>query len=119
MPDSGRARYRGASPRTRLSPEHLAVLFSLPPGILGTFFFLKVTGLANDIFAQIALIRVVGLLGKNAVLVVEYALQRQRQGLSIAERMRLRPILMTSFAFVMGVVPLRLAHAPVLWPAVP
>ena len=73
-------------------------------------------GLANDIFAQIALIMVVSLLGKNAVLVVEYALQRQRQGLSIMEaavegtRMRLRPILMTSFAFVMGVIPLMLAH---------
>ncbi len=94
----------------------LAVLFSLPPGIFGAFFFLKLFGLANDIFAQIALIMVVGLLGKNAVLIVEYALQRQRQGLPIAEaaaegaRMRLRPILMTSFAFVMGVVPLMLSH---------
>lgn len=94
----------------------LAVIFSLPPGIFGAFLFLKLTGLANDIFAQIALIMAVGLLAKNAVLIVEYALQRQRQGLSIAEaaaegaRIRLRPILMTSFAFIMGVVPLMLAH---------
>jgi HAE1 family hydrophobic/amphiphilic exporter-1 len=73
-------------------------------------------GLANDIFAQIALIMVVGLLGKNAVLIVEYAVQRQREGLSMAEaavegaKLRLRPILMTSFAFVAGVIPLMLAH---------
>jgi HAE1 family hydrophobic/amphiphilic exporter-1 len=94
----------------------LAVILSLPPGIFGAFLFLRLMGLANDIFAQIALIMGVGLLGKNAVLVVEYALQRQRQGLSIVEaavegaRMRLRPILMTSFAFVVGVIPLMLAH---------
>lgn len=94
----------------------LAVIISLPPGIFGSFLFLKLMGLSNDIFAQIALIMVVGLLAKNAILVVEYALQRQRQGISIAEaaiegaQMRLRPILMTSFAFVVGVIPLMLAH---------
>ncbi|MCX7607432.1 MAG: efflux RND transporter permease subunit, partial [Bacteroidia bacterium] len=89
---------------------------SLPIGIFGAFLMLWLMGLANDIFAQIALIMVVGLLGKNAVLIVEYAVQRQREGLSISEaavegaKMRLRPILMTSFAFVAGVIPLMLAH---------
>ncbi|MCX8111681.1 MAG: efflux RND transporter permease subunit [Bacteroidia bacterium] len=93
-----------------------AVLLSLPIGIFGAFLMLWLMGLANDIFAQIALIMVVGLLGKNAVLIVEYAVQRQREGLSISEaavegaKMRLRPILMTSFAFVAGVIPLMLAH---------
>lgn len=93
-----------------------AVILSLPVGIFGTFLLLRLMGLANDIFAQIALIMVVGLLGKNAILIVEYALQRQKEGLSIREaalegaKMRLRPILMTSFAFVVGVIPLMLAH---------
>ena len=88
----------------------LAVIFSLPPGIFGASLSLRLMGLANDIFAQIALIMGVGLLGKSAVLVVEYALQRQRQGLSILEAARMRPILMTSFAFVVGMIPLMLAH---------
>lgn len=93
-----------------------AVILSIPIGVFGAFLMLRLMGLANDIFAQIALIMVVGLLGKNAVLIVEYAVQRQREGLSMAEaavegaKLRLRPILMTSFAFVAGVIPLMLAH---------
>jgi HAE1 family hydrophobic/amphiphilic exporter-1 len=90
----------------------LAVLFSLPPGIFGAFLLLKMMGLANDIYAQIGLIMLIGLLGKNAVLIVEFAVQRHHQGLSIMDaaiegaKMRFRPILMTSFAFIAGLVPL-------------
>ena len=90
----------------------LAVLFSLPPGIFGAMGFLKVLGVANDVYAQLAFIMLVGMLGKNAILVVEFAEQRRRAGRPILEaaiegaRARFRPILMTSFAFIAGLVPL-------------
>lgn len=93
----------------------LAVLLSLPVGIFGTFLLLKVMGLANDVYAQIGMIMLVGLLGKNAVLIVEFAVQKHNQGASILEaaiegaRVRFRPILMTSFAFIAGLIPLVLA----------
>jgi HAE1 family hydrophobic/amphiphilic exporter-1 len=96
----------------------LAVILSLPPGLFGSFFLLKAMGLANDIYAQIGLIMLVGLLGKNAVLIVEFAKQRQEAGLSVLEaaiegaRARFRPILMTSFAFIAGLVPLVVATGP-------
>lgn len=94
----------------------LAVLLSLPIGVFGSFFMLKWMGLANDVYAQIGLIMLVGLLGKNAVLIVEFAHQRHRNGISVFDaaiegaRMRFRPILMTSFAFIAGLIPLVLAH---------
>lgn len=94
----------------------LAVIFSLPVGIFGSFLLLKMMGLANDIYAQVGLIMLVGLLGKNAVLIVEFAVQRKRQGATVMEaaiqgaKARFRPILMTSFAFVAGLIPLVLAH---------
>ena len=90
----------------------LAVLFSLPVGIFGSFAMLKLMGLANDVYAQIAIITLMGLLGKNAVLIVEFAVQKRNEGLSLRDaalegaRMRFRPILMTSFAFVAGLMPL-------------
>jgi len=93
----------------------LAVVLSLPIGVFGSFFLLKSMGLANDIYAQVGLIMLVGLLGKNAVLIVEFAVQKRRQGFSIREaaiegaRVRFRPILMTSFAFIAGLMPLILA----------
>ena len=96
----------------------LAVLFSLPIGVFGSFFFLQLMGLANDIYAQVGLIMLVGLLGKNAVLIVEFAVQKHRKGASIMEaaiegaRVRFRPILMTSFAFVAGLIPLIFATGP-------
>jgi HAE1 family hydrophobic/amphiphilic exporter-1 len=96
----------------------LAVIFSLPPGIFGSFFLLKMMGLANDIYAQIGLIMLVGLLGKNAVLIVEFAKQKQEQGFTVLEaaiegaKARFRPILMTSFAFIAGLVPLVIATGP-------
>lgn len=93
-----------------------AVLFSLPVGIFGSFSMLKLMGLANDVYAQIAIITLLGLLGKNAVLIVEFAVQKRNEGFSLREaalegaRMRFRPILMTSFAFVAGLIPLVLSQ---------
>ncbi|NKI26529.1 efflux RND transporter permease subunit [Arenibacter sp. 6A1] len=92
-----------------------AVLLSLPVGVSGAYLSTKFLGLENNIYFQIALIMLIGLLAKNAILIVEFAIQRRRQGLSIPEaaiqaaRARLRPILMTSFAFILGLMPLVLA----------
>ncbi|MES2580041.1 MAG: efflux RND transporter permease subunit [Pseudomonadota bacterium] len=93
----------------------LAVILSLPAGVFGTFLLLKMLGLANDIYAQLGLVMLIGLLGKNAVLIVEFAVQKHEQGMSIAEaaiegaKARFRPILMTSFAFIAGLIPLVVA----------
>lgn len=95
-----------------------AVLLSLPPGIFGSFLLLKTLGLANDVYAQIGLIMLTGLLGKNAVLIVEFAVQKHHQGSSVLEsaiegaKARFRPILMTSFAFIAGLIPLVIATGP-------
>ncbi|MFN8286265.1 MAG: efflux RND transporter permease subunit [Chitinophagales bacterium] len=95
-----------------------AVLLSLPPGIFGSFMLLKLMGLANDVYAQVGLIMLTGLLGKNAVLIVEYAVQKHQQGLTVLEsaiegaKARFRPILMTSFAFIVGLIPLVIATGP-------
>jgi len=92
-----------------------AVILSLPVGVFGSFILLKAMGLANDVYAQIGVIMLVGLLGKNAVLIVEFAVQKRRQGATILEaaiegsRARFRPILMTSFAFIAGLIPLVIA----------
>ncbi len=96
----------------------LAVVFSLPAGVFGSFLLLKLLGLANDIYAQVGLVMLVGLLGKNAVLIVEFAVQKHHQGMSVLEsaiegaKARFRPILMTSFAFIAGLIPLVLATGP-------
>ncbi len=93
----------------------LAVILSLPAGVFGSFFLLKMFGLSNDIYAQVGLVMLVGLLGKNAVLIVEYAVQKHQQGMSVRDaavegaRVRFRPILMTSFAFIAGLIPLVIA----------
>lgn len=90
----------------------LAILFSLPLGIFGSFLLLKIMGLSNDVYAQIGLIMLIGLLGKNAVLIVEFAIQKQQQGATVFQaaiegaKARFRPILMTSFAFIAGLIPL-------------
>jgi HAE1 family hydrophobic/amphiphilic exporter-1 len=96
----------------------LAVIFSLPAGVFGAFVLLKFLGLANDIYAQVGLVMLVGLLGKNAVLIVEFAVQKHREGFTVLEaaiegaKVRFRPILMTSFAFIAGLIPLVLATGP-------
>lgn len=90
----------------------LGVIISLPIGVFGSFLLLRAMGLANDVYCQIGLVMLVGLLGKNAILIIEFAVQRRREGLSILEagiegaRLRFRPILMTSFAFIVGLIPL-------------
>jgi HAE1 family hydrophobic/amphiphilic exporter-1 len=90
----------------------LAVILSLPIGVFGSFFFLQAMGLANDVYAQIGLIMLIGLLGKNAILIVEFAVQRRQEGLPLLEaaveggKLRFRPIQMTSFAFIAGLLPL-------------
>ncbi len=96
----------------------LAVILSLPVGLFGTFLFLQVMGLSNDVYAQIGLVMLVGLLGKNAILIVEFAVQRRREGVSLRDaaieggKLRFRPILMTSFAFIAGLLPLVVATGP-------
>ncbi|MDI1480842.1 efflux RND transporter permease subunit [Polyangium sp. y55x31] len=96
----------------------LAVICSLPIGVFGSFLLLKLLGLANDIYAQVGLVMLVGLLGKNAVLIVEFAVQAHHDGASVMEaaiqgaKARFRPILMTSFAFIAGLIPLVIATGP-------
>ncbi|MCU0341206.1 MAG: efflux RND transporter permease subunit [Spirosomaceae bacterium] len=93
----------------------LPVILSLPAGIFGSFLLLYLTGLQNNIYAQVALVMLVGLLGKNAILIIEFAILRQSEGLTPLQAAiegavsRLRPILMTSFAFIAGLIPLMLA----------
>lgn len=96
----------------------LAVIISLPAGIFGAFLLLKICGLENNIYAQVALVMLIGLLGKNAVLIVEFAVQKHSEGVSVLEAamegavVRFRPILMTSFAFIAGLIPLVFASGP-------
>ncbi|MBX2921910.1 MAG: efflux RND transporter permease subunit [Chitinophagaceae bacterium] len=93
----------------------LPVILSLPTGIFGSFLALKLAGLENNIYAQVALVMLIGLLGKNAILIVEFAIQRKKMGVTILKAAiegaasRLRPILMTSFAFIAGLIPLCIA----------
>lgn len=96
----------------------LPVILSLPTGIFGAFLMLYLLGLENNIYAQIAMVMLVGILGKNAVLIIEFAVQRQKLGASKLQATiegaaaRLRPILMTSFAFIAGLIPLVLDSGP-------
>ena len=93
----------------------LPVLLSLPTGIFGAFFFLMLLGLQNNIYAQVALVMLIGLLGKNAILIVEFAILKRGEGMKPLQAAiegassRLRPILMTSFAFIAGLIPLMMA----------
>lgn len=93
----------------------LAVLLSLPIGLAGIYLFASIFNISNSIYLQITLVMMVGLLAKNAILIVEFALERRRRGFSIIKaalegsKARLRPILMTSFAFIFGLLPLMLA----------
>jgi HAE1 family hydrophobic/amphiphilic exporter-1 len=91
------------------------VLLFLPVGLFGSYLFLWMFGLQNNIYAQVAIVMLIGLLGKNAILIVEFALLKQHEGSSILDATiegavaRLRPIMMTSFAFTAGLIPLMLA----------
>lgn len=96
----------------------LAVILSLPIGVFGSFLLLYVRGLANDVYSQIGMVMLVGLLGKNAILIVEFAVQKRQEGSSLTEaavegaRIRFRPIQMTSLAFIAGLFPLMIATGP-------
>jgi HAE1 family hydrophobic/amphiphilic exporter-1 len=89
-----------------------AIVLSIPAGVFGVFAFLQIFGIDNNIYVQVSLVMLVGLLAKNAILIVEFAVQRRHAGLDLwtsameAARLRLRPILMTSFAFIVGLLPL-------------
>jgi HAE1 family hydrophobic/amphiphilic exporter-1 len=96
----------------------LAVILSIPTGILGVFVVLGLTGIENNIYVQVALIMLIGLLAKNAILIVEFAVQRRKAGHGLVEsaieaaRLRIRPIIMTSLAFVFGLFPMSIATGP-------
>jgi HAE1 family hydrophobic/amphiphilic exporter-1 len=96
----------------------LAVILSIPTGILGVFVVLGLTGIENNIYVQVALIMLIGLLAKNAILIVEFAVQRRKAGHGLiqsaleAAKLRIRPIVMTSLAFVFGLFPMSIATGP-------
>jgi multidrug efflux pump len=96
----------------------LAVLLVVPLGLIGAVLAVTLRGLDNDIYLQIGLLTTMGLAAKNAILMIEFAEQGEKRGLSVmdaafeAARVRLRPILMTSFAFIFGVLPLALSTGP-------
>lgn len=91
------------------------VLLCLPVGVFGSYLALLAVGLDNNIYAQVALVMLIGLLAKNAILIVEFAIARNKEGFAVIEsaiegaRLRFRPILMTSFAFIAGLMPLCIA----------
>ncbi len=94
----------------------IAILLSVPFGLAGSFLFANMMGTENNIYLQIALVMLIGLLAKNSILIVQYAIEKRRHGLDItkaaieAAAMRLRPILMTSFALIVGLLPMMFAH---------
>jgi HAE1 family hydrophobic/amphiphilic exporter-1 len=96
----------------------LAVILSIPNGIFGVFIAIGLTGIENNIYVQVAMIMLIGLLSKNAILIVEFAVQRRRAGHPLiksaleAASLRIRPIIMTSFAFVAGMIPMMGASGP-------
>jgi HAE1 family hydrophobic/amphiphilic exporter-1 len=96
----------------------LAVMLSIPVGVFGVFLAIGLTGIANSIYIQVALVMLIGLLAKNAILIVEFAVQKRKAGKSLTEaaieaaKLRLRPIIMTSLAFVVGLIPMMYATGP-------
>ncbi|MFA6152398.1 MAG: efflux RND transporter permease subunit [Chitinophagaceae bacterium] len=96
----------------------MAVILSIPTGIFGVFIAIGLSGIENNIYVQVALVMLIGLLAKNAILIVEFAVQRRRSGKTLlsaaleAARLRLRPIIMTSLAFVVGLIPMMSDNGP-------
>ncbi|WP_342327378.1 efflux RND transporter permease subunit [Pedobacter sp. FW305-3-2-15-E-R2A2] len=96
----------------------LAVVLSIPAGVFGVFVAIGLTGIENNIYVQVALVMLIGLLAKNAILIVEYAVQRRKAGKTLiaaaleAAKLRLRPIIMTSLAFIVGLIPMMTATGP-------
>ena len=96
----------------------LAVILSIPTGVFGVFIAIGLAGIENNIYVQVALVMLIGLLAKNAILIIEFASQRRRAGKSIlasaieAAKLRLRPIIMTSLAFIVGLIPMMSAKGP-------
>ncbi|KFF03342.1 efflux RND transporter permease subunit [Flavobacterium reichenbachii] len=96
----------------------LAVIFSIPAGIFGVFIAIGLAGIENNIYVQVALVMLIGLLAKNAILIVEFAVQKRKSGMALvrasidAAKLRLRPIIMTSLAFIVGLVPMMSAKGP-------
>ncbi|MEO5892964.1 MAG: efflux RND transporter permease subunit [Ferruginibacter sp.] len=96
----------------------LSVVLSIPAGILGVFIAIGLAGIENNIYVQVALVMLIGLLAKNAILIVEFAVQRRRAGKTLlasaleAAKLRLRPIIMTSLAFIVGMIPMMNASGP-------
>ena len=96
----------------------MAVILSIPAGILGVFIAIGLVGIENNIYVQVAMVMLIGLLAKNAILIVEFAVQRRRAGKTLissaleAAKLRLRPIIMTSLAFIVGMVPMMRAEGP-------
>ncbi|MDR3679287.1 MAG: efflux RND transporter permease subunit [Flavipsychrobacter sp.] len=94
----------------------LAVILTIPLGVFGVLLFINMMSIENNIYVQVGLIMLIGLLSKNAILIVEYAVQRRHAGMGLvqaalqAATLRLRPILMTSFAFIVGLIPLMGVH---------
>jgi len=93
----------------------LAVMLSVPIGIFGALLAALLFGQTNDVYFKVGLLMTIGLAAKNAILIIEFAVERQASGVGLIEatlqaaRQRLRPILMTSFAFILGVTPLVVA----------
>lgn len=96
----------------------LSVILSIPTGVFGVFAAIGIAGIENNIYVQVALVMLIGLLAKNAILIVEYAVQRRRAGKTLlaaaleAAKLRLRPIIMTSLAFIVGMIPMMSATGP-------
>lgn len=96
----------------------MAVILSIPTGVFGVFAAIGMTNISNNIYVQVALVMLIGLLAKNAILIVEFAVQRRRAGKSLlsasleAAKLRLRPIIMTSLAFIVGLIPMMGAIGP-------